>query len=122
MSEVKKVIVTVVLAFAGMVLMASPSFAEGTHTNKAEISSTANSDNDFTMKKFIALAAGLGIGIAVFGGALGQGRASAAALEGIARNPGASGKMFVPFILALALIESLVIYALVISFMLVGKL
>ena len=66
-----------------------------------------------------ALAAGLAIGVAAFGGGLGQGRAAAAALEGIARNPNASGKMFTPMILGLALIESLVIYALVIAFILV---
>ncbi len=49
------------------------------------------------------------------------GRAAAAALEGIARNPGAADKLFVPMILGLALIESLVIYALIISFVLVFK-
>lgn len=80
------------------------------------------SDNDFTMKKFVALAAGFGIAVAAFGGALAQGRAVSAALDGIARNPGASGKMFVPMILGLALIESLVIYAFVIAIMLLGKL
>jgi F-type H+-transporting ATPase subunit c len=69
----------------------------------------------------IALGAGLAIGLAAFGGALGQGRAGAAALDGIARNPGASGKLFTPMILVLALIESLVIYALIIAFMLSGK-
>jgi F-type H+-transporting ATPase subunit c len=78
-------------------------------------------DNQFTVSKFAALAGGLGIAIAAFGGALGQGRAASAALEGIARNPSASDKLFTPMILALALIESLVIYALVISFMVVGK-
>lgn len=78
-------------------------------------------DNAFTVSKFAALAGGLGIAIAAFGGALGQGRAASAALEGIARNPSASDKLFTPMILALALIESLVIYALVISFMVVGK-
>lgn len=72
-------------------------------------------------KGWIALAAGLGIGIAALGGGMGQGRAAAAALDGIARNPGASGKIMTPMILGLALIESLVIYALVISFMLLGK-
>lgn len=72
-------------------------------------------------KGWIALAAGLGIGIAALGGGIGQGRAAAAALDGIARNPGASGKIMTPMILGLALIESLVIYALVISFMLLGK-
>lgn len=71
--------------------------------------------------KWFALAAALGLGIAAFGGALGQGRAAAAALDGIARNPGASDKLFTPMILGLALIESLVIYALLIGFLLYGK-
>lgn len=66
--------------------------------------------------QFASLAAGLGIGIAAFGGALGQAKAAAAALDGIARNPSASGKIFVPMIIALALIESLVLYAFVITF------
>lgn len=64
----------------------------------------------------IPIGVGLTLGLAAFGGAFGQGRAAAAALEGIARNPNASGKLFVPMILGLALIESLVIYALIISF------
>ena len=79
-------------------------------------------DNEFTMKAMIGIACGLGIGIAAFGGALGQGKTASAALDGIARNPGAANKIFTPMILGLALIESLVIYALVISFMLLGKL
>lgn len=70
---------------------------------------------------WIGLAAGLGIGLAAFGGALGQGRATATALDGIARNPGASDKLFTPMLLGLALIESLVIYALIISILLLGK-
>jgi F-type H+-transporting ATPase subunit c len=69
----------------------------------------------------IALGAGLGIGLAALGGGIGQGRAAASAVDGIARNPGAKGALFVPMILGLALIESLVIYALIISFILVGK-
>jgi F-type H+-transporting ATPase subunit c len=68
----------------------------------------------------VAMAAGLAIGIAAAGGAIGQGRAAAAALEGIARNPQASGKLFTPMIIGLALIESLVIYALLIAFQLAG--
>jgi len=66
-------------------------------------------------------AAGIGMALATFGGAISQGKTAAAAMEGIARNPGASGNMFLPFILALALIESLVIYALIIQFMILGK-
>ena len=73
------------------------------------------------IKWALAIASGLGIAIAAFGGALGQGKAASAALEGIARNPEASSKIQTPMIIALALIESLVIYALVIAFMLQGK-
>ncbi|NIP72148.1 MAG: ATP synthase F0 subunit C [Gammaproteobacteria bacterium] len=69
----------------------------------------------------LALGAGVAIGVAAFGGGLGQGRAVAAALEGIARNPSASDRIFTPMIIGLALIESLVIYGLVIAFILQGK-
>lgn len=69
----------------------------------------------------LGLAAALAIGLAAIGGALGQAKAAAASLEGTARNPQASGKLFVPMIIALALIESLVIYALVVALQIIGK-
>jgi F-type H+-transporting ATPase subunit c len=77
--------------------------------------------NEQDVGKFAALAAGLAIGIAAAGCGLGQGNAGAAALEGIARNPNASDKLFTPMILVLALIESLAIYALVIAILLLAK-
>ncbi|MBW3670929.1 MAG: ATP synthase F0 subunit C [Acidobacteria bacterium] len=61
------------------------------------------------------------LGIAALGGALGQGKAIAAACEGIARNPGAAGAIRLAMIIGLALIESLVIYALIIAFIIQGK-
>ena len=64
------------------------------------------------------LAAAIAIAFAAFGGAFGQGRTAAAALEGMARNPQA--KLMGPMIVGLALIESLVIYALVIAFKVSG--
>jgi F-type H+-transporting ATPase subunit c len=63
-----------------------------------------------------AIAAGIGFAIAVFGGALGQSRIGAAACEGAARNPGAAGRIQTMMILGLALIESLVLFALLIVF------
>ncbi len=63
------------------------------------------------------IAAALAIGIAALGGAIGQGRAAAGAYEGVARNPSVQGKLFTMMIIGLALIESLVIYALVVSMM-----
>ena len=73
-------------------------------------------------KGMIALAAGIAISIAVLGGALGQGKAASAALDGISRNPAATDKVFTPFILSLALIESLVILAFLVSFVKIGGL
>lgn len=64
------------------------------------------------------LAAALGIGIAAFGCAIGMGLGLKGATEGISRNPDASGKVTGTMILAFAFIESLAIYALVISFIL----
>ena len=60
----------------------------------------------------------IAIGLAAFGGSLGQGKGLAAACEAIGRNPGAVGPIRITMIIGLALIESLVIYALVIAFML----
>lgn len=57
----------------------------------------------------------LGIAIAAVGGAAGQSKAAAAAVSAIARNPGAAGDIRFALILGLALIESLVIYALLIA-------
>lgn len=63
-----------------------------------------------------AIAAAIGIAIAVFGGALGQSKVVESALDGIARNPAAQPKIFTPMILGLALIESLVLLAFLVTF------
>jgi F-type H+-transporting ATPase subunit c len=104
MSKMKTFLIT---AFA--TLVSAPAFAQ-----TADI---ARIDRD----KWLGLAAALAIGLSALGGAIGQGRAAGSALEGIARNPQASGKIFVPMIVGLALIESLVIYGLLIAFQLFGK-
>ncbi len=67
----------------------------------------------------LAIGAALAISIAVLGGTLAQGKAASAALEGISRNPSATDKMFTPMILSLALIESLVILAFLIAFLVI---
>lgn len=63
------------------------------------------------VKAYATIGAGIAIGLGALGGAVGQGRAAASALEGIARNPGAAAKIQTPMILGLALIESLVLVA-----------
>jgi F-type H+-transporting ATPase subunit c len=74
-----------------------------------------------TDKAWYALGAALAIGLPALGGALGQGRAAAATLESIGRNPNAADKLFVPMILGLALIESLAIYGFVVALILQAK-
>lgn len=64
---------------------------------------------DLSFLGFMTVGSVLGVGIAAFGAASGQGKAAAAALEGTARNPAAAGKLFLPLLLSLALMESLVI-------------
>jgi F-type H+-transporting ATPase subunit c len=70
---------------------------------------------------FIAIAAGLAVGLPTFGAALGQGRATAAAMESIGRNPSSADRIFTPMIIGLALMEALGLYGLVIAFQLQGK-
>ncbi len=73
------------------------------------------------LKFFIACvtAAGFGISVAAFGCGIAQGIGLKAAVEGIARNPESSGKVTVTLLIGLAMIESLCIYALVISLILI---
>ena len=93
-----------VLALA---LLAIPAMAQG---------GAGGADNDSTVQAYKALAAGLGFGLAAGLGGLGQGKIGAAAVEGAARNPGAAGTVQTMMIIGLALIESLVLFALVIVF------
>ncbi len=101
------------LAFVSILVSQSAAWADEALTAGAAPSSAHTG--------LVAIAIALGIGLAVFGGAFGQSRAAAAALEGIARNPNASDKVFVPMILGLSFIESLVLFAWVLMFLLLGK-
>ena len=91
-------------AVIGVLLSTMPVFAQAQQ---------AAADSSAGLK---AIAAGVGFAIAVFGGALGQSRIGAAAVEGAARNPGAAGRIQTMMILGLALIESLVLFALLVVF------
>jgi len=92
------------LLVAGLV---SPAYAQ-------EAAGTAGT----ALVQWSIITAGFALAIAALGGALGQGRAVASATEAIARNPGAAGEIRGALILGLVLIESLVIYVLLISLIL----
>lgn len=69
-----------------------------------------------------AITIGFSLALAAMFGALGQSKAITASVESIARQPEAGGRIFLSMIIGLALIETLVIYTLVICFLLMGKL
>lgn len=98
------------------VLTSASAFAEEAATTTAAVATTGGD------KGMLAIGAALCMGIAVLGGTLGQGKAAAAALEGIARNPAAQDKIFTPMLLSLALIESLVILGFLVAFVKIGGL
>jgi F-type H+-transporting ATPase subunit c len=108
MKKVGLLTTLLVLAFAGVALAAEAAGA-GVGEKVAGL-------NFFI---YSAVAAGFGIAIAAFGTGLGQGMAVKASVEGVARNPEASGKITVTMMIGLAMIESLCIYALVICLILI---
>jgi len=104
--RLKTILFTLVSTLAGVLLHGTAFAADG----------GAGGD-----KAMIAIGAGIAIAGAAFGAAIGQGRAVAAAMESIGRNPASSDRIQTPMILGLAFIEALAIYALVIAFLLQGK-
>jgi F-type H+-transporting ATPase subunit c len=85
----------------------------------AQPAATASGAGEEKMGAYIG--AGIAMGLAVLGGGLGQGRAASSALEGIARNPSAASKIQTPMLIALALIESLVLFGLLVAYLLQSK-
>jgi F-type H+-transporting ATPase subunit c len=82
----------------------------------AQVEAGAAGDNAFTVGAAKAIGGGIGFGLAAGLAGIGQGLVGSRAAEGTARNPGASGQVMTQMIIALALIESLVLFALLIVF------
>jgi F-type H+-transporting ATPase subunit c len=104
---VKKTVIAILLTLAFVLTLASFAFAE-------EAAAAAKSSNIFYYA-MAAIAASVGVGLAAAFCGIGQGMATSKACEGIARNPGASGKITTSLIIGLAMVESLTIYALVVA-------
>ena len=69
----------------------------------------------------IGQGAGIGMGLAALGCGIGQGRAVASGLEGIARNPQASGKIQTPMLIGLVFMETLTLFTFGFGFLLIGS-
>jgi F-type H+-transporting ATPase subunit c len=99
-------LVLVAGAFSPEVVLFAQQGAEGAATGTTEVA------------RWSIITAGFALAFAAGLGALGQGKAVASAAEAIARNPGATGDIRGALLLGLVLIESLVIYVLLISLLL----
>src|SRR5215470_17412580 len=97
----------VMILAAALLVLALPALAQETGTGTSAPSGGV---------RWGAIGAAFLLGIAAAAGAVGQGRATSAAADGISRNPGAAGAIRTMTIIGLALIESLVLYALLIAF------
>ena len=100
---------SMVLGLSMLVTLLWASLALAAEPAAAGAASSAGLGSFFS---YAVMAAGFGIGIAAFGTGIGQGMAVKSSVEGIARNPEASGKITVTMLIGLAMIESLCIYAL----------
>ena len=69
----------------------------------------------------IAVGAGIGAGLCVIGGGKGIGNLAGHAMEGIARQPEAGGRIGTNMIIAAALIEGFTFFALIVCLLLSGK-
>ncbi len=105
----KKVLYVTLMSLVAVALAAPVAMADA-----AAAAAGAAPVDHATIYSYVALGSGLGIGLAALGTGIGQGIAANGAVEGISRNPGASGKIMTTMIIGLAMIESLAIYALVV--------
>ena len=101
-----KKITAIMILIISLVLVASAAFA-------AEAAAAPDAGK-FAFFGTVAAASAIGIGIAALGTGIGMGLGIGRAVEGIARNPEASGKIMTTMIVGLAHIESLAIYTLVV--------
>jgi F-type H+-transporting ATPase subunit c len=101
-----------VLAVAAMVaILGMPAFAQEASKEAGKTGSSSK----------LGFALGFGLALAAFGGAISQSNAIAKAVDAVARQPEAGARIQGMMIIGLALIETLVIYMLLICFMWGGK-
>jgi F-type H+-transporting ATPase subunit c len=102
--RMKKVLTVLLLALITLMLLAPVALASSGEVSEAKLGYYATA----------ALGCAIGIGLAALGTGIGMGTGLSRACEGVARNPGVSGKIMTTLIVGLAMIESLAIYALVV--------
>ena len=125
MSKIRKILLALIMCMMlGIVMIPviTVSAAE-----KEDVSITETSDDETALEETAddntkgdkALAAGIAIGLAALGGAIGMGMGIAKSVEGIARQPEAEGKIRTTLMLGLVFVETAIIYALVVAILII---
>ena len=109
MSAMRKRLLTIVMLAAALMIFTVPALAAGTEDSAAMADATASSGK--------AIAAGIAIGLAA--AAVGMGMAVAKSVDGISRQPEAEGKIRTTLMLGLVFVETAIIYALVVSILII---
>lgn len=127
MNKAMRVLPAILLAvIIGMIVMIIPAFAEGDDKGDAAATTSASQtietqdeatpDNTLGMK---ALGAGIAIGLAACGGAIGMGSSVGKSVEGISRQPEVESKIRTTLMLGLVFIETAIIYALLVVILII---
>ncbi len=108
------------LVLAGVLILAlslaAPAFADAPAANEPPAQTESGESSDIGLK---AIAAGIAVGIAAAGGAVGMGLATAKSTESLARQPEAEGKIRTTLMLGLVFIETAIIYALLVVILII---
>ncbi|HZE97710.1 MAG TPA: ATP synthase F0 subunit C [Planctomycetota bacterium] len=104
-----------ILAVLGAPVFAADAAVKETKVEEKSVVGTTQSSTS------LGLALAFGLAIAAFGGAISQSNAIAKAVDAVARQPEAGARIQGMMIIGLALIETLVIYMLLICFMMMSK-
>lgn len=116
MKAIRKHILTIALLVAALVILTVPALAAGAE-GAGDPAITAAADATASSGK--AMAAGIAIGLAAAGGAVGMGLAIAKSVDGISRQPEAEGKIRTTLMLGLVFVETAIIYALVVAILII---
>ena len=129
MNKAMKLLPAILLAvIIGMIVMIIPAFAEGDDKSDATPSTSASQtietqdDADASGSNTVgmkALGAGIAIGLAACGGAIGMGSSVGKSVEGISRQPEVEGKIRTTLMLGLVFIETAIIYALLVVILII---
>ena len=117
-NSLKKFFAVIMLVML-MFTVSLPVFASGETAEPVSVTATAEEASEDSVKGDKAVSAAIVVGLAATGGAIGMGWAISKAVEGIARQPEAQGKIQSTMMLGLVFIETAIIYALVIAILII---